>query len=403
MVIQRKPPRHPGSGPSCLVVLIVLAAFGLGVYVVGNADQVRDVIIPTPTPEPTRSAAEFATSAALYERDGEYENAVESYERAIDLDSTNINYYMKLIDLLITIGRAEDALRRAEQVMVIASDRPEVWVALSSAHLANASRLEETGDPVGADLEYQETINAAVQATDLNPNLAEGYAYMAEALVALGPERFDEALDNASLAVDLAPESAVTRRAMALVYEMRGLYDNAIQEYLTALDNDPSQVDLRIDLAYLYFFTDRRQQAILTLQEVLEMDPSSAAAYDGLAYFYFILGQYPRAEENAVQAVQLDPEMTRARAHLGAAYFQQSKYDTAIEELSLAVASYDDVSTSNATYFNMLGRAYYYQNRCDDAEPYFQRVLNAAPDEIAVSQAQEGMDLCREQQLQGSN
>lgn len=401
MVIQRKPPRHPGSGPSCLVVLLVLAAFGLGMVVVSNADQVRDVIVPTATPEPTRSAAEHATSAALYERDGEYENAVEAYERAIALDSSNINYFMKLIDLLITIGRPEDALRRAEQAMVIASERPEVWVALSSAHLANASRLGETGDPAGADLEYQETINAALQATELNPNLAEGYAYMAEALVALGPERFDEALENASLAVDLAPESAVTRRAMALVYEMRGLYDNAIQEYLIALDNDPTLVDLRTNLAYLYFFTDRRQQAILALQEVLEMDPTNAAAYDGLAYFYFILGQYPRAEENAYQAVQLDPDMTRARAHLGAAYFQQSKYDTAIEELTAAVSAYDNVSTANATYFNMLGRAYYYQNRCDEATPYFQRVLSASPDEVAMSQAEEGLELCRQQQFTG--
>jgi tetratricopeptide (TPR) repeat protein len=401
MIIQRKPPRHPGSGPSCLLVFLVLSAFGLGMFVVSNAEHVRDVIIPTATPEPTRSAAEYATSAALYERDGEYENAVEAYEQAIDLDSSNINFYMRLIDLLITIGRPEDALRRAEQAMVIASEQPEVWVALSAAHLANADRLRETGDPAGADLEYQQTINASVQATDLNPNLADGYAYMAQALVALGPERFDEALDNASLAVDLAPDSAVSRRSMALVYEMRGLYDNAIQEYLTALDYDPTLTDLRTDLAYLYFFTDRRQQAILTLQEVLEMDPSNAAAYDGLAYFYFILGQYPRAEENAFQAVQLDPDMTRARAHLGAAYFQQSKYDTAIEELNIAIAAYDDVSTSNATYFNMLGRAHYYQNSCNEATPYFQRVLAAAPDEFAVAQAEEGLELCRQQQVQG--
>jgi tetratricopeptide (TPR) repeat protein len=402
MVIQRKPPRHPSSGPSCLLVLLVIAAFGLGAFVVGNAEDVRSAIVPTATPEPTRSAAEYATSAALYERDGEFENAVEAYERAIELDSTNVNYFMALIELLTTIGRPEDALTRAEQAMVLASERPEVWVALASAHLANGYRLDETGDPVGAELEYQEAINAAVQATDLNPNLAEAYAYMAQALVELGPERYNEALDNASLAVDLAPDSAVTRRAMALVYEVQGYYDNAIQEYLVALDNNPNLVDLRIDLAYLYFFTDRRQQAILTLQEVLEIDPNSAAAYDGLAYFYFILGQYPRAEENAYQAVQLDPQMTRAHAHLGAAYFQQSKYDTAIEELSLAVAAYNDVSTENATYFNMLGRAYYFQNNCDEAVPYFERVLQAAPDEFAISQAQEGLELCRQQQLQSS-
>jgi tetratricopeptide (TPR) repeat protein len=398
MIIQRKPPRHPRSGPSCLLVLLVAGAFALGMFVVSNAEEVRDVIVPTATPEPTRSAAEYATSAALYERDGEYENAVDAYEKAIAMDETNLNYYLKLIDLLITIGDPAEALTRAEQAMVMASEEPQVWVALASAHLANGNRMEETG--VGdSDLEFQEAVNAAVQATELNPNAAEAFAYMARALIKLGPDRYNEAIENAALAVELDPQSPVTRHAMALAYEVRGLYDNAIEEYLVALDNDPNLHDLRVELAYLYFFTDRRQQAILTLQDVIERDPNNADAYDGLAYFYFILGQYPRAEENAFQAVQLDENMNRAHAHLGAARFQQNKYDTAIEELNIAVSNYENVTTSNATYFNMLGLAHYYQENCEQAVPYFQQVLNAAPDEFAISQAQEGMELCRQQQL----
>jgi superkiller protein 3 len=401
MIIERKPPRHPRSGPSCLLVLVVVAAVTLGFFVVSNAEEVRDAIIPTPTPEPTRSAAEHATSAALYERDGEFDNAVTAYEEAIDLDPSNVNYYMALIDLLTSTGHPEEALERAEQAKVLAAERPEVWVAVAGAHLANGYRLAETGDPVGAELQFQEAINAGGEATTINPNMADAYAYIAESLVQLGPDNYDAAIENAALAVELAPESPITRRAMAQVYEMRGLYDYAIEEYLAALDYNPNLIDMRIDLAYLYFFTDRRQQAILTLQEVIDLDPENAAAHDALGYFYFILGQYPRAEESAYQAVQLDPSMTRAHAHLGAAYFQQSKYDTAIEELELAVSSYDEVSTANATYFNMLGRAYYYQNRCNEAMPYFQRVLEAAPDEFAIGQAQEGIELCRQQQLQG--
>ena len=76
---------------------------------------------------------------------------------------------------------------------------------------------------------------------------------------------------------------------------------------------------------------------------------------------------------------------------------------TAIEELEIAVAAYNEVNTANATYLNMLGRAYYFQNRCNEALPLFDRVLEAAPDEYAASQAQEGRDLCRQQQLDGSS
>jgi len=399
MIIERRPPRYPRRGPSCQLMLVVMAAFVVLAYLIINRDEVVTAIVPTPTPEPTRSAAEFATSAALYQRDAEYARAVEAYEKALALDPNNLRYYLDLIALLTTVGRAEEALERAEQAKVLAAGAPEVWAAVASAHLANGNRLLETGDPTGAGLQYQEAVNAAREATNVDPNNAEAYAYMAQGLANLGPERYAEAMEYASLAVDLAPDSPVTRRAMALLFELHGNYDAAIQEYQFALDANPNLVDMRIDLAYLYFFTDRRQQGILTLQEVLEIDPANAAAYDGLGYFYFVLGQYPRAEENAYQAVQLDPAMTRARAHLGAAYFQQSKYDTAIEELEIAVVGYDRITTANATYFNMLGKAYYYQNRCGEALPLFERVIEAAPDEFAFGDAQDYRELCRQQQL----
>ena len=385
-----------------MLVLAVAVTFVLGAFVVSNAEEVREAIVPTPTPAPTRSAAELATSAALYERDGEVDNAIDAYQQAISLDADNVNYYLDLIDLLTARGETsdvEEALVRADQVKVKAPGEPDVWAAVAAAHLTNGNRLSETGDPMGAGLQYQEAINAAQQAADLDPGNAEAYAYMAQALAQLGPERYDEAIENAALGVELAPDSPVTRQAMAIVYELGGYYDQAIEEYLIALDANPNLVDLRIDLAYLYFFTERRQQGILTLQDVLEIDPNNADAYDGLGYFYFVLGQYPDAEENAFQAVQLDPDMTRAHAHLGAAYFQQSKYDTAIEELEIAVEAYDEVNTANATYLNMLGRAYYFQNRCEEASPLFDRVLAAAPDEYAVSQAQEGLEQCRQQQF----
>lgn len=401
MIIERRPPRYPRRGPSCTLMLVVASAMVVLVYLIINREEVRTAIVPTPTPQPTRSAAEYATSAALYRRDAEYEAAIEAYEQAITLDPGNVRYYLDLIDLLNTAGQPEEALQRAEQAKVLAPDVPQVWAAMSSAYLANANRLNETGDPTGAGLQYQQAVNAAEEATGLDPNTAEAYAYMAQALARLGPERYAEAMEYASLAVDLAPDSPITRRAMARLYELHARYDNAIEEYLIALDANPNLIDMRIDLAYLYFFTERRQQGILTLQEVLELDPTNAAAYDGLGYFYFVLGQYPRAEENAYQAVQLDPAMTRAHAHLGAAYFQQFKYDTAIEELEIAVNDYETVNTANATYFNMLGQAYYFQNRCPEAIPIFERVIQGAAnvDPFVVGVAQEYRDLCRTQQL----
>lgn len=403
MVIDRRRPRYPRRGPSCMLVLVFVLGAVFGMYIIGNAEEVRDAIIPTPTMEPTRSATEFATSAALYERDGELENAISAYEEAIALEPNKIEFYMPLIQLLTQTGQAEPALEWAEKAKVLAADNDNVWAAVSSAHIANADRLSETGDPASADLQFTEAINAANKAIELNPENAEAYAYMATALSRLGLERIAEAQEKAAWAVELAPDSPVTRRAMANVFEQLGQYDNAINEYMIALDYNPNSTDLRIDLAYLFFFTERRQEAILTLQEVTELDPSNADAFDGLGYFYFVLGQYPRAEESAYEAVMLDPEMTRAHAHLGAAYFKQFKYDSAIEELETATEAYGEISQANSTYFNMLGLAYYYQSLCDNALPIFEEVLlSVEPGSIPETNAQEGMELCRQAQIGGT-
>ena len=88
MEIRRTPPRYPRQGPSCLLIILTAGVVGIGAYVITNREQVRDVIIPTPIPEPTRSATEYALLADFSERDGQLEEAVEYYETAVRLDAT---------------------------------------------------------------------------------------------------------------------------------------------------------------------------------------------------------------------------------------------------------------------------------------------------------------------------
>lgn len=400
MVIRRRAPRNPHGGPSCLFVLFVLVVVLSGGYVISNPDQVRDAILPDPTPEPTRNAVSYATSADLLARDGELTAAIAAYETAIALDSDNAAYFLPLIELLLQTKQPATALEWALQATELIPDDDRAWTALAASYLAFGKRQEETGARTDADLSYQQAVNAAEAAVERNPANADAYAYMAGALAQLGRRDFDFALaqERAELALALDPDSINVRRQMATVLELQGFYDGAIEQYEIALQSDPNNVDLHVDLGYLYFFTDSRQQGILEMEEATELDPNNADAFVGLAYFYFLIGEYSRAEENAFAAVQLDPEMTRAHSFLGAAYFKQNNYFKAIEELEQAAAQYGEPNAQNATYFNMLGLSYYFMdaNLCDQATPIFDAVLAVAlPDSPAEFNAQEGLELCR--------
>lgn len=394
MEIRRTPPRRSRQGPSCLLVVVILAFVAAGVFIFRNFGTVRESILPEPTPLPTRSAASYAAGAALMARDGDFEDAIDAYEQAIMIDGGRVEFYLPLIDLLLTTTQPEDALRWAEQAVILAPENNEVWASLAGAQLSYGQRLAETGSPTDADLAYAEAVRAARSSIDLNPSNAVAYATLAGALAQLGPEQYANAQEAAEIALSLDPENPIVRQHMATILELQGFYSAAIEQYQLAIDDNPNVIDLHIGLAYNYYATRDIPTAILTFQDALDIDPDNAAIYDGLGWMYFLIGEYPSAEENLVKAVELDPELVRAHAHLGAAFYRNLNYDSAIPELEIAVERYGDVTLANSTYFNMLGLAYYFkgEQNCDQAVPLFETVLGSIPDD---PNALEGLELCR--------
>ena len=406
MVINRTPPRYPRRGPSCLLVLIVLFTVAAGVLLISRADEVRDAIIPTVTPEPTRSAADHALLADLSERDKDYQEAIGHYETAISLDGTKPEFYIRLITLLARVGEPERALEIGEQAKVLAPENDAVWTAIAYAYLANGDRLGDLGDVVGANLQYSQAVQSADRATDLNPDNAIAYAYKAGGLVLQEePELYDRAQQEADFAVVLEPNSPITRYYLATVLTYQGYYIAAREQYLEGIQADPSYVDLHIGLAYNYFGTSSLSEAILSFESAIAVDPENASAYDGLAYMYLQLGEDVLAEDNAARSVALNPNVARAHGRLGETYFRRSNYPEAILELEQAVKLYGTPNALNARFFNMLATAYYFTDPalCPKAVPIFEQVLTLPIQGTLLEEsALEGMDLCRRAVLESS-
>jgi tetratricopeptide (TPR) repeat protein len=397
MVIRRTPPRYPRQGPSCLMVFLIGVIAVVVAFFGANAQEVMTVIIPEPTPEPTRSATSYAASAALLQRDGEYLEAIQAYTEAIQRDATRVEFYIPLIELLTLTRQPEDAIEWADRAILLEPDNDQVWAALAASQIAYAQRLSSSGQGTDATLAYASAEQAARRAIAINPQNATAWAYIAGALARPGPEyarRYPEAQEAADMALVIDPNNPIVHRYRASVLEVQGYYTAAMDAYLTAININPNLPELHIGLAYNYFATQNIPLAIRTFEDALAIDPDNADAYDGIGYMYFLIGEYPRAEENLVKAVELDPAMVRGHAHLGAAYFRNQNFEDAIDRLEHAVALYETPNSINAIYFNMLGLAYNYTdpNRlCSDANAIFNRVLEAVPDH---PDALEGLRRC---------
>lgn len=400
MEIKRTPPRYPRQGPSCLLVILTAVFVAIGAYIVTNRDEVRDAIIPTPIPESTRSATEYALLADYSVRDGALDEAVDYYETAVRLDATKPEFFIRLINLLVQTSNPERALEVADQATVLAPDNDAVWTAVAAAHIANGDRLVNIGDPVGASLEYAQAVQAADSAIALNDKNATAYAYKAAGLVLPeDPNKYERAQEAADYAVALEPDNAIARLYMAITLELQGYYPAAREQYQLGIDADPTMSELYIGLAYNYFGTGSTPEAILTFQDAIAKDPTNAAAFDGLAYMYLQLGDMPLARENAQQAIELDPNMARAYGRLGEAYFKEFNYGNAITELETAVELYGEPNDLNARFFNMLATAYIRKDLalCPQAVPLFQAVANT--NSFARDSALEGLEECRQASL----
>lgn len=402
MIINRKPPRYPRQGPSCLLVIFVTFGIAVSLYIIQNAEEVRDAIVPTATKEPTRSATELAILAERSRADGANAEAIAFYDTAIELDPTNVEFYIREINLLVRQNQPERAVERAEQATILEPENDAVWTAAAAAYLAEGSRMSDRGDPNAANLQYANAAQAARQAITINPDNATALAYAAGGTVLQGdPEKYEQAQLFADDAVRIDPENPIARYYMATVFTYQGRYAEALEQYQRGLEVDPTDPDLHIGIAYNYYGTGSIPDALLSFGDAINVDPNNAEAFDGRAYMYLQLGDVPLAEQNALEATRLNPDMARAQGRLGEAYFQQNNYQDAIAALEKAVALYGRATNLNARFFNMLASAYIRDdlNNCPSAMPLFEQVLNATTNELLVASANEGLVECRRASL----
>ena len=402
MIINRKPPRYPRRGPSCLLVLFVTFGIAVSLYVIQNAEEVRLAILPTPTSEPTRSATELAVLGEMSRNNGANDEAIAFYDEAVRLDPTNVEFYVRAITLLVRESESERAVERAEQATILDPENDAVWTAAAAAYLAEGNRLSDLGDVNAANLQYANAAQAARKAIGINPENATALAYAAGGTILQGdPEKYEQAQLFADDAVRIEPDNPIARYYMATVFTYQGRYAEASEQYQLGLEADPTDPNLHIGLAYNYYGTGSIPEALLSFEEAIAVDPDNAEAYDGRAYMYLQLGDSPLAEQNALEATRLNPNMARAQGRLGEAYFRQNNYTEAIEALEKAVEMYGRATDLNARFFNMLAQAYVRDdlNNCTLAAPLFEQVLEATVNELIVAAANEGLVECRRASL----
>jgi tetratricopeptide (TPR) repeat protein len=198
--------------------------------------------------------------AQVYTQIGLSDLAIEHYTAAMRLDPNYSEYYNERGNLLLKLGRLEEAERDYRRAIELSPPYFEVWSNLGQCHRVRG-RMEEA-------------ITAYDRSLDLKPDQPMVWIVRAQAFEALG--RLDEAIGSYSAALDLQPTlwPAFAGRAV-LLYE-HGAIEQCLADLDRAISLAPEEAETYQNRAVAYSDLGRYQEASRDLQRYLELQPDAS-------------------------------------------------------------------------------------------------------------------------------
>ncbi|HKI77002.1 MAG TPA: protein kinase [Ignavibacteriaceae bacterium] len=181
--------------------------------------------------------------------DWDWQGAVESYKKALELDPNNANIYIRYSATLADVGRYEEALPLANKAVELDP------VSISSLHNLGWTNLVASN--------FQKSASAFGKALELHPNWIWGYIKQAYAYLFL--HEYDKALPNASKAEKLFKDgwgSELLQVTLAFIYSKCNQKEkfSAVMNRFMKYTSENTLKD-PWDLSYIYYLKGDYQKA----------------------------------------------------------------------------------------------------------------------------------------------
>ena len=375
------------------LVVLILALIGLVWYF--DRYVVEELPIaqaPTPTPTPVPEALELQADRLVDE--GQLHQAIELYKQTIIVSSGAPNLadlYVKLAHNQILIGDYAAARTNAENALLLNDQDPRALAELGWAY-------SFLGNQVDAE-------KVLLQALELNPDSVEAHAYFAELLTDQGD--YEGAAIHSRQAIQLDQNSLVALRARGYVLYYTGNYDEAALEFEKAIAINDRVADLHQFLGLIYWSLARYEDAIERFNVADTFNPENPLPDTYISRIYLGIGEYAKAAQFAKSAMENDPTNPIRWGNWGIALYKNLQYGDSIDAFRYAIrgGETEDGQTvtgmkldyDTAEYFYMYGLALANTRQCSEALPIFRALIdNVAGDEIAISNANAGIEICEQ-------
>ncbi len=159
---------------------------------------------------------------------------------------------------------------------------------------------------------------------------------------------------------------------LASAYNKLGDAENAEKVYLDAGKAAPNNWNVIVNLGVFYARNGDYQKALINFQKLIEISPNNHIGYRNTAGIFFILGDIDHAISYSKKAIDIKPS-DRAYSNLGTMLFSVRQYEEAITFYKKAI----ELNDQYFIYWGNLADAYKLSNNENHRQAYEHAVLGA--------------------------
>jgi tetratricopeptide (TPR) repeat protein len=278
-------------------------------------------IKPLISPSPKSKGDSWLRKGDIHLRQGRYAEAIDAYEKAIELDPRYAKAWNNKGLALDSLNKLDESVQAFEKAVEINPRYVEAWYNKGTV-------LDDQG-------KYDEAIKAYNKAVELKPNYVAALNSKGFALWEFG--RYDEAIKEYDKAIEIKQKSVDAWCGKGLVFDAMKKYEEAIQCYDKATKFNPKNTTSWISKGYALNEQGKFDEAIKAFEKAIKLDPNFAGGWVGKGVTLHHQERCDEAIKAFEKAIELEPNGAGGWVGKGISLKSQGKYDEAIQALDYAI------------------------------------------------------------------
>jgi uncharacterized protein len=294
-----------------------------------------------------------------------YEEALESFNQAIDINPKDDMALSNKGIALINLGKNEEALESFNQAIDI---NPKNDAALTRKGIA----LKNLG-------KFENALESFIQALDINPKNEIALSRKGIALIILGKN--EDALESFNQVLEINPknDAALTRKGIALI--ILDKHEDALESFNQALDINPKSDAALTNKGIALIILDKDKDALKSINQALDINPKNDMALTRKGIALGNLKKFEDALESFNKALEINPKNEFTLLNKGIALLNLGKFEDALESFNKVL----DINLKNYVPLSRKGIALTNLGKHEDALEAFNQALDINPkDEITL-------------------